>query len=162
MANNSKRYDNDEQEAFIEVAKTEGISRAMRELGYPGSWNTANRWFEARGIEAPVVSEVHAMANQYKEAYAEKEMLTIGTLALERVTELMNADNLSADDMKKLSESYQKIVNTMHLISGKSTDIVENRSHFTEDVELNQLLAEQEKINEIKAQSALNLTKIDS
>lgn len=128
------RYTPEEQEEFIEVAKVEGISRAMRELGYPGSWATANRWFVARDLEAPVVSEVKAMANQYKEAYAEKEMLTIGSQSLERITELMNADNLTPDEMKKLAEAYQKVVNTMHLVSGKSTDIVENRSDATPEV----------------------------
>lgn len=146
MAKSAPRYDNEQQEAFIEVAKTEGISRAMRELGYPNSWATANRWFEARSLHAPVVNEVKAMANQYKEAYAEKEMLTIGSLALERVTELMNSDALSADDMKKLSESYQKIVNTMQLVSGKSTDIVENRV-TNDDVELSAMIADIERGN---------------
>lgn len=153
---NAPRYTNEEQEAFIEVAKTEGISRTMREMGYPASWATANRWFEARSLEAPVVSEVKAMANVYKQAYAEKEMLTIGSQALERVTELMNADNLTPDDMKKLSESYQKIVNTMNLVSGKSTNIVESRTRSTEDIELNELLAEQERLN------AEKFNKIDS
>ena len=131
---NAPRYTNEQQEEFIEMAKTEGISRTMRELGYPASWATANRWFVARDLEAPVVSEVQAMANVYKEAYAEKEMLTIGSQALERVTELMNADNLSPDDMKKLAESYQKIVNTMHLVSGKSTNIVENRNEVPSEI----------------------------
>lgn len=129
---NAPRYTAEQQEDFIEVAKVEGISRAMRELGYPGSWATANRWFVARDIEAPVVSEVKAMANVYKEAYAEKEMLTIGSLGLERITELLNRDNLTADDMKKLMEAYQKAVNTMNLVNGKSTDIVENREVTSE------------------------------
>ena len=145
-----KIYTNEEQEAFIEVAKTEGISRAIRELGYPGSWATGNRWFESRGIQAPVVSEVHAMANRVKEAFKEKEMLTIGEQGLERVLEALTRDNLTPDDLKKLSEAYQKMVNTMHLVQGKSTNINENRSHFTEDLELNELLAEQERKNEEK------------
>jgi len=143
-----KRYSNEEQEAFIEVAKTEGISRAIRELGYPNSWATGNRWFEARGIEAPIISEVKAMANAMKEAFNEKSKIAIGEQGLERVMEMLNSDNLTADDIKKISESYMKFVNTMNLIEGKSTDIVENRSHFTEDLELNELIANQEKINQ--------------
>lgn len=146
-----KRYSDEEQEAFIEVAKTEGISRAIRELGYPGSWATGNRWFETRGITAPVVSEVHAMANRVKEAFAEKEMLTIGEQGLERVLEMMNSDSLSADDIKKLSEAYQKIVGTMHLISGKSTEVVDNRYSETSP-ELSNLLSEQEEKNIAKAE----------
>lgn len=142
-----ERYDNEQQEAFIEVAKTEGISRAMRELGYPKSWLTGNRWFESRGIHAPVVSEVHAMANNYKEAYGEKEKLVIGTKGLERVLEALNADDLTPDDMKKLSEAYQKYVNTMNLVEAKPTGINEHRSHFTEDVELNKMLEELEQSN---------------
>lgn len=151
MTKSAPRYTNEEQEAFIEIAKTEGISRTMRELGYPNSWATANRWFEGRSLKAPVVSEVHAMANAMKEAYDEKAKLAIGQQGLERLMEMLNKENLTPDDMKKLSEAYQKYVNTMNLIDGKSTNINETRTHFTEDIELNNLLAEQEALNEEKS-----------
>lgn len=128
------RYTAEEQEAFIEVAKVEGISRARRELGYPGSWATANRWFEARSLEAPVVSEIKAMANQYKEALSERNKVMIAEQGLERVLELMNEDNLTADDLKKLAEAYQKFTNSMNLIEGKSTDIVENRAEVPSEI----------------------------
>ena len=131
---NAPRYTPEEQEAFIEVAKIEGISGAMKELGYPNSWATGNRWFEARGIEAPVVNEIKARANEMKEALNDRNKIVVAEVGLERVLDILNDPNLSADDLKKASEAYQKFVNSMNLIEGKSTDIVENRSEVPSEI----------------------------
>lgn len=122
-----KRYTPQEQEEFIEVAKVEGISGAIKTLGYPNSWATGERWFTARGLEAPVVNEVKAMANAMKEAYSDRNKVVIAEVGLERVLDTLNRGDLSADDLKKTAEAYQKFVGTMNLIEGKSTEVVENR-----------------------------------
>lgn len=127
-----KRYNNQEQEEFIEVAKVEGITKAMKLLGYPGSWATGDRWFTARGLEAPVVSDIKAMANRMKEALNERNKLVVAEVGLERVLDILNADNLSADDLKKAAEAYQKFIGTMNLVEGKSTEVVENRDIMPE------------------------------
>lgn len=127
-----KRYNNQEQEEFIEVAKIEGITKAMKLLGYPGSWATGDRWFTARGLEAPVVSDIKAMANRMKEALNERNKLVVAEVGLERVLDILNADNLSADDLKKAAEAYQKFIGTMNLVEGKSTEVVENRDIMPE------------------------------
>ena len=127
-----KRYNNQEQEEFIEVAKVEGITKAMKLLGYPGSWATGDRWFTARGLEAPVVSDIKAMANRMKEALNDRNKLVVAEVGLERVLDILNADNLSADDLKKAAEAYQKFIGTMNLVEGKSTEVVENRDIMPE------------------------------
>ena len=121
------RYTAEEQEDFIEVAKVEGISGAIKTLGYPNSWATGERWFTARGLTAPVVNEVKAMANAMKEAYTDRNKVVVAEVGLERVLDTLNRKDLSADDLKKAAEAYQKFVGTMNLVEGKSTDIVENR-----------------------------------
>lgn len=135
-----KRYSDEEINAFLDVAKDEGIGKAIRLLGYPTSWSTAYRWVKGRGIEVPL-DEIKQKAKAFHDWYETEELLVVGQETLQRISErLTNDETLDADSIKKLSEAYQKTANTWLLLQGKANNISENRKTDSTDVELMELL----------------------
>lgn len=138
-----KEYTDEERSAFLELASEIGITRAKRQLGFPHSWATGQRWVQAAGIEIPI-DEIKAQAAAAYDWYKAEEALVVAEEGLRRAQEtLQNAENLSADEQKKLSEAVQKYTNTWLLLQGKANSISEHHTKDATDVELAQMLSEE-------------------
>lgn len=135
-------YTNEEIAAYLEVAVEIGITRAMRSLGYPKSWATGKKWVEQAGIEVPLDS-IKAQAAEHHDWYKTEELLLVAQEGITRVhLELQTAD-LSPDEHKKMSEAYQKYVNTWLLLQGKANNISETRKSDGTDIALMELINEE-------------------
>ena len=143
-----KRYSNEEINEFCEVAKDEGIGKAIRLLGYPDSWGTAARWIKARGIEVPL-DEIKQKAKAFHDWYETEDALIIAQEGMARISEALTSNTLSADEQKKLSEAYQKYVNSWLLLHNKATNINESRTKDSIDIGLQELLNEQRMKNQM-------------
>lgn len=139
-------YTDLERTEFLEVATEVGLTRAKRQLGYPASWATAKKWADAAGIEIPLDS-IKAQAAAAWDWYKAEELLIVAKEALLRIVEALQDDSLTPDDQKKLSEAYQKYVNTILLLEGKATSITESRKTDTMDIGLMDLLNEEKARN---------------
>lgn len=139
---NFKRYSDEEINNFLDMAKDEGIGKTIRTLGYPASWSTAWRWVTARGIEVPL-DEIKQKAKAFHDWYETEDLLIVGQETMARISEKMTQDDLSPDEIKKLSEAYQKTANTWLLLQGKANNISENRKVDNKDIELLELLNEE-------------------
>jgi hypothetical protein len=137
VAANGKRYTDEQQKEFCELAQIVGIPRAMRELGYP-SFPTAVGWMEKRGIK-PLHSNIMETARKYQRFYATEDLLATVDNAM-AVVEEMYAQVKTPDDMKKLAEAVQKLVNTRLLLEGKANSITEKRETTQQDLEIAEML----------------------
>jgi hypothetical protein len=134
-------YSDEQINDFLEVAQEVGITRAKRELGYPKSWGTAQRWAELRGVTV-AVDEIKAVAAAVREAYKDEDVMVVVTEGFNRVyEEITTKPELTADDLKKLSEAANKFFNMYASIKGKATSITENRQTDSMDQHLEELLA---------------------
>lgn len=140
MAN--KAYSDQEIADYLQLAAEVGITRAMRTLGYPNSWGTAKRWADNAGIEVPL-DEIKAQAKAHHDWYQTEELLVVAQEGIMRVHLELQQTDLSPDEHKKLSEAYQKYVNTWLLLQGKATGITESRKADGTDVALMELLNEE-------------------
>lgn len=136
------RYDDQEQEEFVEVAQEMGIGPAMRELGYPGSYHTAQRWLEDRGIEISV-STLKSRAAKLGHFYGQKEKALVAQGIIDRIMEMVEVDELDADGINKIANAYQRAVQTLNLVTGEATDRKESISKDGTDLELQELINEQ-------------------
>ena len=126
---------------FLELAQEVGITRAKRELGYPKSWATAQRWAKVRGIEIPV-DDVMSKAANTRDFYKAEEVMTIAQEGFNGVYEELTTNvELSPDDQKKLAEALQKHYNVWASAQGKATTISETRTTDGFDDNLQELLA---------------------
>lgn len=142
-------YTEDQKKEFLELAQEVGIARAIRELHYP-SFPMAKRWANQYSIELPL-NELSQYANDMKGFYADAEKLYTGQLALDRITERLNADEeIAGDELKKLSEAYKNTLTGMNLVQGKATNINESRVNDAFDSRINALIEEQETMNRLK------------
>ena len=125
---------------FLELASEIGYTKAMRELKYPNSWGTAQRWAKLRGIEVPV-DDVMSKAANTREWYKAEEVMIVAQEGMQRVhEEIVNNDALTADDQKKLAEALQKHFNVWAAAQGKAQSITETRKSDTMDENLMELL----------------------
>ena len=131
----NKAYSEQERADFIELAAEIGITRAMRKLQYPAGWGTAQRWMQAAGVEAPL-DEIKAQAKAHHDWYQTEEMLLVGQEQIARIHEMVQKDDLTPDEVKKVAEAYQKVTNTWLLLQGKANNINENRTKDSTDLEL--------------------------
>lgn len=141
-----KKYSDQEIDQFLEVAKDIGIGRAIRKVGYPDSWGTANRWAKARGIEV-TVDDLKAKSKEYHDWYNTEEALLVAQEGMARVHEMLTEQDLDADSQKKLAEAFQKYANTWLLLQGKANAISESRTKDSTDIELLELINEQKMKN---------------
>ena len=132
---------------FIEMAAEMGIGPAMRTLGYPLSYHTAKKWHLQRNINMPTSNSLAIMAKQLDIFYSDKEKVLAAQAVIDRSVESLYQDNLSSDDINKLSNALHKAIQTINLIEGKSTNINENRSKDGTDLAIVDML------NEAKARS---------
>jgi hypothetical protein len=146
-------YTENQKKEFLELAQEVGISRAIRELQYP-SFRMAKIWAKQYGIEISL-NELSQYANDMKQLYGDEEKLYTGQLALDRITERLNAgEELEGDELKKLSEAYKNTLTAMNLAQGKATAINESRTQDLFDAEMQSLIKEQEALNKIKEREA--------
>lgn len=141
------RYTEEEEERFIEVANEIGIHPAMRELGYPGSYNTCAKWFKSRSLETPSVSSLQTHANSLKQHYALEEEMAGVQLLMDRYVEKAMTEDLSPDELNKLANGYERLIKTKRLIEGKSTNIAETQTYDGTDLEIIRLTQEMEERN---------------
>ena len=142
----TQKYTDIEIEEFLELAAEIGIGRAKRQLGYPSSWATAQKWVKARGIEITVDS-LKQKAAQMHDWYETEEALLVAQAGMDRVHEALMEDDLDPDQVKKLSEAYQKFTNTWMLLKGKATVVNENRTVGELDLEIQKIMEEEAQRN---------------
>lgn len=136
---NFNRYSDQEIADFLEVAVDIGIGRAIRELGYPKSWMTAKRWADMRNIDVEV-NAMKAKAKSYDLWYTDRDVLLGAEAGMARVMESLEEEDLSADDKKKLAESYQKFANIWLTVQGKANNITQTQRKDGMDLEIVNLL----------------------
>lgn len=141
-------YSDNQVREFIDTAKEIGISPAMRQLNYPASWATARKWFEQAGEELPTVDSLMAKAAELRLFYGDKEKKLVAMASLDRIMEKLQQDALTADDLNKLANALNKIVQTFNLIDGKATSVTESRQKDGTDLAIIDML------NEAKARNA--------
>lgn len=127
---------------FIETANEMGIGPAMRYLGYPKSYHTAKKFYTQRNLEMPTANTLAQMAKQLDIFYKDNEKILAAQAVLDRSIESLYQDNLTSDDINKLSNAVHKAIQTINLIEGKSTNINENRSKDGTDLAIVDMLNE--------------------
>lgn len=132
---------------FLELMSEIGISRAMRQLGYPASWATGKSWADAAGIEVPL-DEIKAQAKAHHDWYQTEDMLLVAQAGVLRVSEELQRTDLTPDEHKKMSEAFQKYANTWLLLQGKANNINETRHKDSMDVGLMELLSQESQRND--------------
>ena len=138
---------------FLELAQEVGITRAKRELKYPNSWSTAQRWAKLRNVEVNV-DEVMQRAAVSREWYKTEEVITIAQEGFNRVyEELVNNSDLTPDDQKKLAEALTKHYNVWANAQGKATNISETRQADPIEGHLMDLLNSERAKNQLKKEN---------
>ena len=147
-------YTDEEINNFLELAQEIGIGRSIRELGYPKSWSTAQRWAKLRGIEV-AVDELKAKAKEFHDWYTTEEVLLVAQAGMERIAEELSLNNtLSADDMKKLGDAFTKHYQVWANVQGKATNISESRTADSMDAHLVDLMNVERAKNLAKKENA--------
>lgn len=151
MSNGTKEYSEEQKAEFCERAQDFGIGRTIRELGYPKSYQTAIRWMEQRGVK-PNIDRAMSKAKLWHTFYEMEDLLEQVDTAMSVVQEiLVNAE--TPDDVKRIAEAMQKLVNTRLLLEGKATSIMEKREKTQQDLEIEELIREERMKNALKEAS---------
>lgn len=150
MESKGKRYTDEEQTIWVEMAQEIGIARTIRELGYP-SFSNGMLWLKKRGVEVER-SDIMAVARQYNQLYKTEDMLNVIDAGIGVAEELI-ATAETPDDVKKISEAIAKLVNTRLLLEGKANSISESRKASPVDLEIMALIDEQRKQNDMHEQT---------
>lgn len=152
------KYTDDMINDFLELAQEVGITKAKRELGYPNSWGTAQRWAKLRNVEIPV-DEVMSKAANTREWYKQEEVMTVAQEGFNRVwEELTTNKTLSPDDQKKLAEALQKHYNVWASAQGKAQAITETRNTDTMDEHLQELLHMEKARNTLRDKESVDIS----
>lgn len=142
---------------FLELAQEVGITKAKRELGYPKSWSTAQYWADKRGVEV-AVDELKQKAAVQREWYKTEEIMEVAREGFNRVyEELVNNNDLTPDDQKKLAEALTKHYNVWANAQGKATNISETRSTDSMEGHLQELIANERAKNLLKKENVTEL-----
>ena len=117
-----RKYTEEEKLAYLEVAQELGHSRAMRELEYPSSWNTANKWAKEFGVEV-TLDELKQRAAAHRDWYGDFEHMEALQSIIDRSLELTERTaDISADDLKKVADALTKAIDKQRVIQGKTTN----------------------------------------
>ena len=137
------QYTDQQISDFLERAQEIGIGRTMRELGYPKSWATADRWAKTRNIKV-AVDELKAKSKEFHDWYTTEEVLLVAQEGMNRVYEELSTNTeLTPDDQKKLAESLMKHYNVWANAQGKATSINETRNTDNVDAAVIEMLNEE-------------------
>lgn len=116
-----RKYTNEEKQEYLELASEIGHSRAMRELGFPKHWNTANTWAKEHGVTI-ALDELKQKASDFNQWYQTEDLLITMQEAIARGREFILEDrDLNADGYKKTVEGMKRAIETMQLLQGKAT-----------------------------------------
>jgi hypothetical protein len=154
------KYTDEQITEFIEQAAEMGIGPAMRHLGYPASYHTAKKFHLQRNVEMPTANTLAVMSKQLDIFYTDKEKVLAAQAVLDRSIESLYQDNLTSDDINKLSNAVHKAIQTINLIEGKSTNISENRSKDGSDLAIIDMLNEA-KMRSESIKHSLDHPKVD-
>ena len=135
-------YTDEQITIFIETAGEMGIGPAMRYLNYPKSYHTAKKFFVQRNVDMPTANSLAVMSKQLDIFYKDNEKVLAAQAVIDRTVEALYQDELTSDDINKLSNALHKAIQTINLIEGKSTNISENRSKDGTDLAIVDMLNE--------------------
>ena len=141
-------YTEEQRAEFVEMAELEGITPAMRILGFPKHWMTGKKWCDNAGVEVSLdaLQQKAAAFNRY---YTNAEKMVAAQSLLNRLVEAIERDpSLTADELNKLASGIQKAIQVLALVEGTATDRRETVQRDGTDMELYELL------NEAKARNA--------
>jgi len=115
------KYTEQEKLTYLESASLIGHSRAMRELGYPKHWNTANLWAKEYGVTI-ALDELKQKAAEFNDWYGTEEQLIAMQEVISRGREYITQKaDLTPDEFKKTVEGMKRAIETMQLLQGKAT-----------------------------------------
>lgn len=133
-------YTKEEHLAYLEVAAELGHSRAMRELGYPRSWNTANKWAKQYNVDVSL-DELKARAAAHRDWYGDDEHMEALQVVIDRsLTFLDGYADLSPDDIKKVTDALTKAIDKQRVIQGKTTSRTTTEASTPTDTALQNLV----------------------
>jgi hypothetical protein len=139
-------YTEEQKATFLDYAKDMGIAKAIRELGYP-TFPTARKWGEQYGVELPL-NQLSQMANGIKVFYGSEEKLYVAQLLIDRIQEeLMNDENKTGDELKKLSDALKRAIETIQLVEGKATQITQSINSDMFDQDYAELMRDMDRLN---------------
>lgn len=115
------KYPDEKKEAYLALATEIGHSRAMRELGYPKHWSTANSWAKQYNVTI-ALDELKQKAAAFNDWYGTEEQLIAMQEAISRGREyITEKTDLTPDEFKKTVEGMKRAIETMQLLQGKAT-----------------------------------------
>ncbi|MET8270173.1 hypothetical protein [Streptomyces sp. NPDC005096] len=115
------KHTEQEKLTYLELATTIGHSRAMRELGYPKHWNTANSWTKEYNVTI-ALDELKQKAASFNDWYGTEEQLIAMQEVISRGREYITQKaDLTPDEFKKTVEGMKRAIETMQLLQGKAT-----------------------------------------
>lgn len=140
-------YTDEQKQTYIETAQDVGMTRAMRQLGYPGSPATATKWLKEYGVSIDV-DTLKQKAADIKHFYGYMEQMHVLQTGLDRIQQMIEHDDLTAAEMRQLADAANKIIQTIELVSGRVTDRNETVTVDSTDLEIKRLIAEVEAQNQ--------------
>lgn len=136
------KYTDEQKQEYLELVQEVGIGPAMRELGYPSSYHTAQKWLDEFGIEVTTDS-LRLRARQMGIFYDQKEKVLAAQALLVRLLETIEGpDPLNTKDLVQLANALQRVMQTLNLIEGEATTRTEMLQKDATDVELMQMVTE--------------------
>lgn len=140
-------YSEEQINEYCETAAEMGVGPAMRALGYPASHHTATKWLTERGIEI-TVDTLRQKAALLKVHYGAQEKYAAAATLLDRYIETIEQDTLTPEELNKLANGLQKVIQTMNLIDGQATDRRESVTADRTDLEISKLVKEMKEKND--------------
>lgn len=113
------KYTEEQKQEFVNLAAEVGLQRARRELGYPSSWLNGRRWCDERGVVVER-DELMQRARAQREFYKDEELLLANQDIIERAQSMVKDDNLSPQDLEKLSATLKRCGDQIRTIQGKN------------------------------------------
>lgn len=136
----AKRYEEHEITEFLEHAQEVGVSRALRDMGYPGSYATAYKWADQRGIDMSKSAQMRA-AIMSRYMMDDAEQIEVAQTGIERVREeLTENPNLDPIEYEKLSQALKRFVELKQLLEGKVTSRHEQINKDAVQAEIDELM----------------------
>jgi len=148
-----QQYSDKEIDEFLAIAQEIGIGKAIKELGYPKSFDTAQAWAKNRGVNVNV-DPVMARAKQFDLLYKEEDMLHVLQEGIQDWFEYMssNKGEIAPDDKKKMAEALSKYMNSWLLLKGKANEIKGTVEKTEIDLTIEEFMRNAERIDKAKSE----------
>lgn len=178
------RYTDEQKQAFVDRAAQIGVAPAMKELGYPAIFATAQRWCKALGVTVEL-SALQAYAAKTNHWYGANEKLALCQRILDEAYDILingekvprGEEQIKYDDqgtaflvddpiripvrsaaLAHLTGVVQRVIQTMELLEGRVTDRVEAISQDPTDIELAAMIREYRVRNAIVEQEVREIS----